>query len=411
MAVQGLQGALREALDEVVQGARPLATRTVTLQQALGTQTTLNLSVRQLPSPDGEAAPLLVSFEPMASRRPRRSPRRGQPESAESQRLLEVERELALAKQSAGAIREEHHAAIAELKSANEELQSANEELQSTNEELETSREELQSLNEELATVNAELQSKLEQMSDMQDDMKNLLDSIRLGIVFLDPQLRIRRFTRDAMLIYRLQGTDIGRALADIRSELQGEDDLLGEAQRVLDSLVPVEREVTTAAGQRYVARIQPYRTVDNVIDGVVLTFSDVTERERAREAAARAARVLAQSIVEVVPTPLMVLDAQMNLVTANQACFATFGGTLPEAAGRSLFELGGGAWDTPAVREALQTAAAAHTPLTAWPATLPATASQEPRRIWLSVRRMRESEVGADLVLRVADPVEPARA
>jgi two-component system CheB/CheR fusion protein len=372
---------------------------------------TLHLGVRQLPSPDGEAAPLLVSFQPMEPPRPRRSPRRGQAASDESQRLLEVERELAAAKQSVSAIREEHQAAIVELKSANEELQSANEELQSTNEELETSREELQSLNEELATVNAELQNKLEQMSDMQDDMKNLLDSIRLGIVFLDPHLRIRRYTRDATLIYRLQGTDIGRPLADIRSELQGDDDLLGDAQRVLDSLVPEEREVATADGQRYLARIQPYRTVDNVIDGVVLTFADVTERERAREAASRGARVLAQSIVEVVPTPLMVLDTQMNLVTANQACFATFGGTLQEATGRSLFELGDGAWDTPAVREALQAASTTHTPLTAWPATLPGTPSKEPRRIWLSVRRMRESEVGADLVLLVADPVDPARA
>ena len=411
MAVQGLQGALREALEDVVHGERPLATRVVTLPQAGGTQVTLHLGVRQLPSPDGEAAPLLVSFQPMEPPRPRRSPRRGQAASDESQRLLEVERELAAAKQSVSAIREEHQAAIVELKSANEELQSANEELQSTNEELETSREELQSLNEELATVNAELQNKLEQMSDMQDDMKNLLDSIRLGIVFLDPHLRIRRYTRDATLIYRLQGTDIGRPLADIRSELQGDDDLLGDAQRVLDSLVPVEREVATADGQRYLARIQPYRTVDNVIDGVVLTFADVTERERAREAASRGARVLAQSIVEVVPTPLMVLDTQMNLVTANQACFATFGGTLQEATGRSLFELGDGAWDTPAVREALQAASTTHTPLTAWPATLPGTPSKEPRRIWLSVRRMRESEVGADLVLLVADPVEPARA
>jgi two-component system CheB/CheR fusion protein len=411
MAVQGLQGPLREALQEVVQGEQALATRTVTLVQPSGMHATLNVAVRQLPSPDGEAAPLLVSFQPIESTPPQHGAPRGHAASVEMQRLAQAERELAAAKQSVEVIREEHQSAIVELKSTNEELQSANEELQSANEELETSREELQSLNEELATVNAELQSKLDQMSDMQDDMKNLLDSIRLGIVFLDAQLRIRRFTRDATLIYRLQGTDIGRSLADIRSELQGEDDLLGEAQRVLDSLVPVEREVATAPGQRYLARIQPYRTVDNVIDGVVLTFADVTERERAREAAARGARVLAQSIVEVVPTPLLVLDAQMNLVTANQACFSTFGGTLQEAAGRSLFELGGGAWDTPAVREALQASAAAHTPLTAWPATLPGSASQEPRKVWLSVRRMRQSEVGADLVLLVADPVEPARA
>jgi len=149
------------------------------------------------------------------------------------------------------------------------------------------------------------------------------------------------------------------------------------------------------------------------LVAGALAVLSDEyarLERERAREAAARGARALAQSIVEVVPTPLMVLDARMNLVTANQACFATFGSSLAEAAGRSLFELGGGAWDTPAVREALQAAAAAHTPLTAWPATLPGTASQGLRKVWLSVRRMRASEVGADLVLLVADPVEPAQ-
>ena len=409
LAVPALQGPLREAMDEVVHGHRPLSTRVVTLDQTAGAGQALSVCVRQLPSPDGEAAPLLVSFEPLAPQGPARGRRRVRPGSgAETRRVLELEQELALAKESASAIREEHHSVIAELKSANEELQSANEELQSTNEELETSKEELQSLNEELATVNAELQSKLEQMSDMQDDMKNLLDSIRLGIVFLDPQLRIRRFTKDATLIYRLQGTDIGRALADIRSELQG-DDLLGEARRVLDSLVPVEQEVATADGRRYLARIQPYRTVDNVIDGIVLTFADVTDRERAREAAARGARVLAEAIVEVVPTPLLVLDAQTNLVTVNRAGLAAFGGTLQEAVGRSLFEIGGGAWDTPAVREALQRSQGTQTPLTAWPATLRSTQAQGPLKLWLSVRHISGLEAGAELVLLVADPVEPA--
>ena len=128
------------------------------------------------------------------------------------------------------AMLEEQQASNEELKSTNEELQSTNEELQSTNEELETSKEELQSVNEELVTVNSELQTKIEQLTGMQDDMKNLLDNIRVGTIFLDRRLLIRRFTRDATKVYRLVPTDVGRPLADIRCELR-EVDLLTDAQ------------------------------------------------------------------------------------------------------------------------------------------------------------------------------------
>jgi two-component system CheB/CheR fusion protein len=407
LAVPGLQTALREALEEVTRDSKPVAERTITLTPALGTSTVIRLTVRQLPATEGGAALLLVSFQPAPPEPSGRAGRRARAgRGTDAQRLIELERELESARQSVTAVREERQAAIQDLKSANEELQSTNEELQSANEELQTSKEELQSLNEELATVNAELQNKLEQMSDIQDDMKNLLDSIRLGIVFLDSQLRIRRYTRDATQIYRLQSTDIGRPLADIRSELQG-DDLLADARHVLDSLVPVEREVTTADDRRYLGRIQPYRTVDNVIDGVVLTFADVTERERAREVAGRGARALAQAIVEVVPTPLLVLDAQSKLVTANQAYFGAFGGSLAEAAGHSLFSLGGGIWENPVLREALQIHAMPGDQPRPRQFTLRIAQSGRMRRIGLRLHRISTAEAGTDLVMLVVDPTE----
>jgi two-component system CheB/CheR fusion protein len=152
-------------------------------------------------------------------------------------------------------------------------MQSTNEELQSTNEELETSKEELQSINEELITVNSELQAKIVQLSDMQNDMKNLFDNMRIGIIFLDSQLRIRRFTREVTQIYRLVSSDIGRYLSDIKSDLIYET-LLIDAQAVMDTLVFCEREVATQTGERFQVQIQPYRTLDNVIDGVVISLS-----------------------------------------------------------------------------------------------------------------------------------------
>ncbi|MDR3454166.1 MAG: PAS domain-containing protein [Rhodoferax sp.] len=133
-------------------------------------------------------------------------------------------------------------------------------------------------MNEELVTVNAELQAKIEQSSDMQNDMKNLLDNINVGTVFLNEHLVIRRFTPEAARVYRLVASDVGRPLADIKSALQG-DDLPDKAQAVLETLVPYEREARTVDGIWYLVRIQPYRTLDNVIEGVVLTFTDISIR------------------------------------------------------------------------------------------------------------------------------------
>jgi two-component system, chemotaxis family, CheB/CheR fusion protein len=353
MAREGLQLELREALRAAAAQGLPTLRRVVVLGSH-GAGLPVNLSVRPIPDPEGSQPLLLVGFQEIPEEAaPKAPPRTRGKLSAEAQRSRQLERELSEAKDSMRALLEEQQASNEELKSTNEELQSTNEELQSTNEELETSKEELQSVNEELVTVNSELQTKIEQMSGMQDDMKNLLDNIRLGTIFLDRHLLIRRFTRDATQVYRLVATDVGRPLADIRCELL-DCDLLADAQVVLDSLVSTEREARTAAGTWYLARIQPYRTVDNVIDGVVLTFADVTERVHA--IAARKSHALAEAIVDAVGHPLLVLDGRMQVITANRAYFRHFGGELAGTVGQGLFEIGGRCWDMAGVHTLLET-------------------------------------------------------
>lgn len=165
-----------------------------------------------------------------------------------------------------------------ELKSFSEELQSMNEELQSTNEELETSKEELQSVNEELSTVNTELQIKVLDLSRSNNDMNNLLAGTDIGTVFVDQKLCILRFTPALTRVINLLPSDLGRPLNHIASNLVGYDKLKDDIQRTLDTLVPKEIEVQTTEGKWYMMRIQPYRTLENIIEGAVITFVDITQ-------------------------------------------------------------------------------------------------------------------------------------
>ncbi len=166
------------------------------------------------------------------------------------------------------------------MKSANEELQSSNEELQSTNEELQTSKEELQSINEELNTVNVELQSKMSEVSVINSDLNNLISSTEIGTIFLDDHLNIKRFTPSVTSILNLIPTDIGRPLHHISSNLQYEN-LSKDAENVLNTLIPKQFDVQTNEKKWFTTRLIPYRTLENVINGVVITFVDITERKR----------------------------------------------------------------------------------------------------------------------------------
>jgi len=293
----------------------------------------------------------------VATPKPRRK-RAGK--TAELGRVEELERDLAYLKESQQANIEEQQASNEELKSTNEELQSTNEELQSTNEELETSKEELQSVNEELITVNAELHGKIEQLVEMQNDMKNLLDNISTGIIFLDRNFKISSFTREAVLIYRLAPSDVGRSLNDIKS-VSGGDELLGAAQSVLETLIPFETELRVKDDIWMQARIQPYRTLDNVIDGVVLTFTDITARVKA--VVTEQSYVLAKSIVDTVREPLLVLDDALQVVSVSRSFCRVFQVTPEETVGHPVYELGNRQWDDPTLRELLLSVASSDRP------------------------------------------------
>ena len=196
------------------------------------------------------------------------------------------------------AANEELETSNEELKSSNEEMQSVNEELQSTNEELETSKEEMQSINEELSTVNAELQVKVADLSRASNDMNNLMSSTGIGTVFVDHQLRILRFTPAATRIINLIPSDVGRPVAHTVSNLVGHDTLVADAKGVLDTLIPKDVDVQTTEGAWYTMRIQPYRTLDNVIEGAVITFVDITEVVRTRDALRKANEMLRLAVV-----------------------------------------------------------------------------------------------------------------
>jgi PAS domain-containing protein len=196
--------------------------------------------------------------------------------SARSDILAALERELQQAREETQTCREQMQTSQEELKSTNEELQSTNEELQSTNEELTTSKEEMQSLNEELQTVNHELQAKVDELSQANNDMKNLLDSTDIATLFLDEALNVRRFTPQTTSIIKLIAGDAGRPITDITTDLDYPG-LAADARQVLRSLVFIEKQVASRDKRWFLVRIMPYRTLENRIDGVVITFSNIT--------------------------------------------------------------------------------------------------------------------------------------
>ena len=191
-------------------------------------------------------------------------------------RLNELEMELQRRFEELQVAREEMQTSQEELKSTNEELQSTNEELQSTNEELTTSKEEMQSLNEELQSINMELQSKVNDYEQASDDMKNLLNSTEIATLFLDRDLNIRRYTDLITKVFKLRHADIGRPFTDLVTDLQYPE-IDKDARRVLKTLTSSETSIATNDGRWFTVRIMPYRTIDDRIDGLVLTFNDIT--------------------------------------------------------------------------------------------------------------------------------------
>jgi two-component system CheB/CheR fusion protein len=282
-----------------------------------GDLSVLNLIVQPVTKPDAARGLLMVIFEEVSPAARPAAEAGSVPISDQEQRLVDLERELGTKSEYLQTTIEELETTNEELKSTNEELQSSNEELQSTNEELETSKEELQSVNEELTTVNTELQKKIDELSRANNDMNNLLAGTNIGTLFLDYQLRIQRFTPATTRIISLIKTDIGRPVSDIVPRFKGYDRLVPDVRAVLDTLIPKETDVQTQDGQWYQMRIQPYRTLENVIEGAVITFVEVTE-QKAAQWALRESEDTLKALFELLPVGVAALDAEGRVVYAN---------------------------------------------------------------------------------------------
>ncbi|RVG94188.1 chemotaxis protein CheB [Sinorhizobium meliloti] len=255
--------------------------------------------------------------------------------------IRRLQEELQLAQNRLRLTSEESATATEELRAANEELQSMNEEYRSTAEELETSKEELQSINEELQTVNSELKLKLESISRAHSDLQNLMAATDIATLFLDPSLRIKRFTPRLTEIFNVTPSDEGRPITDFTHHLKYKR-LSDDARAVLETLTPVEHEVKSRDDGWYLVRMRPYRTMEDKIDGVVVTFVDISERRHAEEAAKESGQRLEQEmrLVELSRSPIFVWDFDDGIMQWNRGSEELYGYSREEALGRRKEEL-----------------------------------------------------------------------
>jgi two-component system, chemotaxis family, CheB/CheR fusion protein len=282
MLREGLRNEFPVAFHQAIRKKEPVVLRNLKVGINGGTQT-VNITIRCMDKPEPLAGTVMVVFNDVPDKTDLRPIAKQGKSEKKSSNEVELEMELQHIREEMQTSVEEMQASQEELKSANEELQSSNEELQSTNEELTSSKEEMQSLNEELQTVNTELQVKIDEFTRVDNDMKNLLNSTDIATLFLDKELSIRRYTVQATKIFKFIKSDIGRPFTDQASDLIYPE-MADDAHEVLRTLVFKERQIPGKNGQWFSVRIMPYRTFDDRIDGLVITFINITELKRADE-------------------------------------------------------------------------------------------------------------------------------
>jgi two-component system CheB/CheR fusion protein len=275
MAREGLRYELSDAFQKALRKKGPMTLNKLRIESSGGDRF-VNLTVQRLEEPEPLRGLVMIVFADAVAPPETKSTGRSRKMPGRSARLAELEQKHQQVCMELQITREEMQSSQEELRSTNEEMQSTNEELQSTNEELTTSKEEMQSLNEELQTVNAELQSRVDELSRSNNDMKNLLNSTDIATLFLDNDLNVRRFTTQATKIIKLIAGDIGRPIMDLASDLLYPE-LPADAREVLQKLGITEKPVSARDGRWFTVRIMPYRTLEDRIDGVVITFADIT--------------------------------------------------------------------------------------------------------------------------------------
>jgi two-component system CheB/CheR fusion protein len=331
MAREGLRTELASAVYRAISDRKKAVHEGVRVKYNSGFQT-INLTVAPLTGYGLPPGLLMVIFQELGEVT---TEVKARPATRSRKRVTELEEELKLSKENLQTTVEELEATNEELRSANEELQSNNEELQSTNEELDTSREELQSLNEELTTLNAELQDKNEQLTKANDDLRNFLARTDIAIIFLDGELKIRRFTPASIDVFNLRDIDVGRPLDEITSRLDHEK-LANDARKVVRTLEPIEKEVQRKDGHWFNMRILPYLTAHNEVSGLVMSFLNIDEQKKAIESL-RETRDYLDNLFNYANAPIIVWNPKLEITRFNHAFEQLTGQSENEVLGKKL--------------------------------------------------------------------------
>ncbi|MEE4364550.1 MAG: CheR family methyltransferase [Desulfotignum sp.] len=359
MAREGLRHALSTALRKAVDNNEKVVQSNVRVKTN-GSHVHINLTVQPFDGPAMKDhymvlfTKLPASFSDFDSRGENAEE---VPKNEAARKIAGLEKELADLKEDFRTTEAELETANEELKSANEEMYSSNEELQSTNEELESSREELESLNEELSTVNSELHQKVTEVQEAYSRITDVLNSTGIAILFLDNDLKIRRFTKEASRLINLIEKDVDRPLDHISHNLDIRS-LKDKVGTVLRQLSASEEEVRTTDGRWYRMRIMPHRTDNNKIEGVVLTFINIDPQKAAQKKlddSLHSAKQFADAIVDTVRESLVVLDADKQVDMANRRYYETFQTSPEKTQGRYFFDLENSQWDIPELRQRLE--------------------------------------------------------
>jgi two-component system CheB/CheR fusion protein len=359
MAHEGLQQELPALIRKVLVSRKSLTAEGIKVKSN-GTTHLINLTVKPIKEPAEMIGSLLIIFEEVIPLKKTATSKNIHYTKKSENIIKELERELKSTKENLRSTIEELETSNEELKSINEEMQSTNEEMQSSNEEMETSKEEMQSLNEELITVNTELQNKNDELSIVNNDMKNLLDSIDIPTIFLDNNLLIKRFTYHATKVVNLINSDIGRPINHIATNLKYEN-LIEDAKEVLRTLIFKEIELQTNDDVWYQMRILPYRTMNNIIDGVVITFININTLKSAYQEIHKLnqdiqlAREYSDNIVDTVRDSLLILDKNLKVLSANRSFYKLFNTVSDKTVGKFIYDLDDKNWELPKLRELLE--------------------------------------------------------
>jgi two-component system, chemotaxis family, CheB/CheR fusion protein len=355
MARQGLRHILNTKIRDAIKHQSPLTCENVQIKYG-DKLISIDVIVRPLVEMGYHNNLFLVLFKEREDEKnkPAKANEDNHEDEANDENFKKLKEELVSLEKYYQSTLEELQVTNEELRASNEELQSTNEELQSTNEEHETSKEELQSTNEELISVNAELDNKIKELEQAYSDMHNFLASTEIGTLFLDKELKIRRFTPTIRNIFNLIPQDVGRPLSDIASKIPYRN-IIKDAEEVLDTLNRKEADLQSSNGSRFTLRILPYRTIENIIDGVVLTFIDVSRLIKAKGDPLKKTSVLLNNdVMNLFRESILVLDSDMKVKSANNSFYEIFKTSPKEIENKLFFQIVDGRWDISHLKSSL---------------------------------------------------------